>query len=1130
MSRISWMAILLLFQIIAADNTALAQSGFADYNAPQDSLKLMDLKWSEKEVRDIDRLLHGKRFLYQDASEENFNHYATDAAIIHLATHALINDNAPLYSRLLFSGSVDSSTDDFLHTYELYNMQLNASLAVLSACNTGIGKLVSGEGIMSLARGFLYAGCPNVLMSLWPVDDQSTAQIMQRFYVGLKNGLTMDDALRTAKLAYLNEADDARSAPFYWANFVLIGEANPIKFRRSSNVVLFALLGFVFILSLTILLRKKLSPAKTWKTAIMSLAMIATVFWLCHLFNFISFGQTMNDRPDSLAGLVNDDYAKAKNFLQRGQFDSSIFYFQKTGANFQKGQNWEAYFKCLIHISENYRQKRDYNRALDFLNQASEISAKLPDRQQMLSAQLFNSYGNVYRKERSLDTSYHYFRKALDVIQYSETSDSTELANSYHGIGVVKYFQGKFDSSSIYHQKALAIRLEKLGVRHSLVADSYVNLGLVASATGDFEKSLDYHLKGMEIRTEILGDVHPDMANSYLNLGVLYNEKGDYDRSLPCFQKGLDIAIKTIGEKNSFVAGCYLNIGLVFDKKGDYEKALEFYNKSLSLMLEISDEPDPMLAEIYNNMGIVHKKKENYVKALELYRNALNINLKQTGENHPNVIKLYMNIANVYSLKSEFDTAIEYYQKSLAIARQIFSEDSPLVAYIYHNIGTAKSNNSNFEDAQCFLVRALSIGLKILGEKHPFISEVYFELGENFNRQNDPDNALHYYQSAILALVSDFDNQNIYINPPLKNISEEIRLLSVLEKKALTLETLYFERTKNIKDLTFALLTYDLAIQLVDKISKSYKAEGSKLFLRESAHDIYGKATEIAYDLYQLTAQDEYKHKAFFFAEKSKARVLQLALLDIKAKKFGGIPDSLLEKERQLKMDLAFYDEKIFKEIESVGAADSAKITFWRDKLFSLNREYESLIALFENQYPGYFKLKYQSTVVSPGFLQDKIANENSTIIEYLITDDAIFTFILTRASFDVMSIKKDSLFESKIKDMLSALKEKNHSVYTSTAKDLFRLLIAPVETKIVTPKLVIIPDGLSGYLPFEVLLTENVSDDQQDYRTLPYLINSYQISYHYSASLLYEALANQDDRPAKLNFVGFAPVRFYTY
>ena len=113
--------------------------------------------------------------------------------MLHLATHAEIDNKNPLYNKLIFSdGDMTSS--------EIYLSETRAKMAVLSACNTGFGKLEKGEGVMSMARAFHFSGVPSVVMSLWKVPDRSTMQIMLLFYQHLENGESKSEALRKAKL------------------------------------------------------------------------------------------------------------------------------------------------------------------------------------------------------------------------------------------------------------------------------------------------------------------------------------------------------------------------------------------------------------------------------------------------------------------------------------------------------------------------------------------------------------------------------------------------------------------------------------------------------------------------------------------------------------------------------------------------------------------------------------------------------------------------------------------------------------------------------------------------------------------------------------------------------------------
>ena len=146
-------------------------------------------------------------------------------AIVHLAVHGLLDAKRPELSGLVLS-LVDEEgkrTDGFLRLHDVYNMKLAADLVVLSGCQTGLGKAVQGEGLVGLTRGFMYAGARAVVASLWQVDDESTAELMKRFYRGmLKENRRPAEALRAAQLEM--SRDKRWSAPFYWAGFVLQGE------------------------------------------------------------------------------------------------------------------------------------------------------------------------------------------------------------------------------------------------------------------------------------------------------------------------------------------------------------------------------------------------------------------------------------------------------------------------------------------------------------------------------------------------------------------------------------------------------------------------------------------------------------------------------------------------------------------------------------------------------------------------------------------------------------------------------------------------------------------------------------------------------------------------------------------
>ena len=183
-----------------------------------------------------------------DATETNFKNDLNGYSVIHLATHAIVDDEKPQYSRLVFNLS-DSLNDGYLHAYEIYSMDIDAKLVSLSACNTGFGTVQKGEGVMSLSHAFAYAGVPSTLVSLWPASDKSTPEIMRLFYTNLQSGMNKDVALRQAKLSYLETSAGKARHPFYWGGFILIGDVESIE---SSWSTIYWIAGGIFLLILIV--------------------------------------------------------------------------------------------------------------------------------------------------------------------------------------------------------------------------------------------------------------------------------------------------------------------------------------------------------------------------------------------------------------------------------------------------------------------------------------------------------------------------------------------------------------------------------------------------------------------------------------------------------------------------------------------------------------------------------------------------------------------------------------------------------------------------------------------------------------------------------------------------------------
>lgn len=211
-----------------------------------------ELRYSKKELESIRSNFKGKYLENSNAKFANFKSDAPNYAILHLSTHASSGD-------IETPASIKFYDQEILYS-ELYNLRINPDLVVLSACETGIGKLYKAEGSMSIARGFQFAGAQNLLFSLWKVNDFTTSLFMSDFYKNVKNDVPYFEANANAKLEYLNDKSipNAKKSPYYWSSFVYYGSISTEE--KSGNYIYYAI-SFLIVIGLFLIF----NPYRKWK-------------------------------------------------------------------------------------------------------------------------------------------------------------------------------------------------------------------------------------------------------------------------------------------------------------------------------------------------------------------------------------------------------------------------------------------------------------------------------------------------------------------------------------------------------------------------------------------------------------------------------------------------------------------------------------------------------------------------------------------------------------------------------------------------------------------------------------------------------------------------------------------------
>ncbi len=200
---------------------------------------------NQETVQAVQNIWGGQVFLRDEATKNQFIALAPKHQIIHLSTHAKVNMKAENFSFIVFADG--NGGYDSLYTRDIYLLALDAEMVILSACETGIGRLHQGEGLISLARSFLYAGAKSVVTTLWQINDEANYKLSQAFFKNLKQGQPKAQALQAAKISQIQSSDNMNAHPVYWAAFIGIGNERAMA---SSNQWLYLGIGFITLMLL----------------------------------------------------------------------------------------------------------------------------------------------------------------------------------------------------------------------------------------------------------------------------------------------------------------------------------------------------------------------------------------------------------------------------------------------------------------------------------------------------------------------------------------------------------------------------------------------------------------------------------------------------------------------------------------------------------------------------------------------------------------------------------------------------------------------------------------------------------------------------------------------------------------
>ncbi len=737
-------------------------------------------------------------------------------------------------------------------------------------------------------------------------------------------------------------------------------------------------------------------------------------------------------------------------------------------------------------------------------------------------AKFYFNLGNSYYGNKNFDEAIAAYQKSLEIAKKVFKPDDVNILLSYFGLGTCYVSLSKFEKALIYQKKYASKIKELYGTNNRDYAAAINNIGIVHWHYGNYDSALVLMKQSLEIKEDIIGKDHPDLGEAYLNLGTIYDEKGEPSKAINYYEKALKNYQLNFGENHIHTASVYNNLGISYQYKGEYELALEYFYKALKIKRDDLDSSDFSVKASLNNIGTIYFEKGDYQKSISLFKEGINEIIKKYGNKQLVLADSYTNIASSYESLGKYEDAITYNKKSLEILNEKYNEKHVDIALNLYHLARCYHKKGQDSLAEKHFLKAISKAIESVGHHHNKLAIILFDYSLFLYNNNRISQALEQNKKGVKANTKPAWLNSFY--PPMTGIYDAYKMIEGVSINALIQQKMY-DATSNQQCLLNALDQYFYADTLINISRQNRKSMEDKIFLGKLSFDIYKGAVGLCSKLFEIKKDKKYLEMAYYFIEKNKGGVLLEALASSEAKQFAGIPDSLLDVEKKFKSDISFLYKKL---AESPEEKIELKI---RNKLFGLNRKYESFISQMEHDFPAYHQLKYTVNEATIADVQDRI-DEKTLVVNYFSADSLLYVFNIGKEDYMLYETHKDEDFNEFVLMLRSEIIKGYYNaggIFFSKLSNKVYKNVFPFEIPKDIENVVIIPDGLLSFIPFEALLAKAHTTNLSDYSTYPFLVNEYNISYSYSANLLYITLPKESSPNVEVtdikDWLAFAPV-----
>lgn len=677
------------------------------------------------------------------------------------------------------------------------------------------------------------------------------------------------------------------------------------------------------------------------------------------------------------------------------------------------------------------------------------------------------------------------------------------------------------DSANYYLDKVLHEHLQKADTSAWSLGVAVVGR---AYAKGETTLILGHYKHYLTVAKQLFGENHLTVADLHARLGDVYRKPavGQLYESLKYFNEAIRI-YESHQVENVLLGFIYHFSGNIYTRLGSYSKAVNYLQKSLSIRLNTGD--SLRSAQVYNDLGIVHTDLGEYTKGLEYYElGARTLNgLIHSRKSSSLYATLLLNKADNLLKTADNGEVPSTLEPALKIYEEL--DDISGLNAAYQTMAQWFLSSGNREKGLQYLQRAVHYAKRKYGTHDREVAKVWIEIARYFQHEGQYALGLTYADSALASLVVGYEIEDGRGNPKPDELYAEPWLLITLETKASLLCDQYTSEKKDLL-LRHAQSTYMLAVKAMNLLRDAYIYGEDKERLFSSYHAVFKGAVLTTVELAELHDDNSLYNEAFQLQQKSQSYSLLELYKGLNAQSALHIPDSLVEQERALKARLS--------ELNLIVAGEpSAKPN---EELVQVRSRFENLVAHLQNTYPTYFGLKYADENLNLSQVQESIMSDEDVLIQYSLHEQQLICFLATKWHFKVVTVPIASSFFKNLEAYNALLVNPNFdqaldlsiSEMANLGNALYKKLLGPLmdiidDDQKAIKRLIIVPDGILNYLPFETLISEPYSSEA-GFADLAFLIKNYSVAYAYSVSTLLHQQKMGGNAEHSLNIQAFAP------